>query len=338
MNRARRTMAPKSVALFELITGMWTAQAISVTAYLGVADHMGKEPTDADELARKVGAKPETLYRLLRALTNEGIFDELPGKRFRLTPLGECLRADSPNSVKAMAIFEGQFQWRHWGDLLHSIKTGETAVEKANGGKCMFEVLKEQPEMQKHFDTFMGNISVMEVDAILAAYAFDFDGTVADIGGGTGYVLNAVLASNPRLSGILYDQPQVLKNALATLKKSGRCKLIPGNFFSSVPEGARVYIMKHIIHDWDEEECARILGNIRKVIPADGKLLLMETVITRPGVPHFSKLLDLEMLVAAGGQERTAEEYGELLKKAGFRMNKVVPTAGLTSVIEAQPV
>jgi len=338
IGRVHRTMVPKPVALLELITSMWTAQALSVAATLNLADNMDTEPMDCDTLGKKVGAKPEALYRLMRALTNIGLFEEMPGKTFRLTALGECLKADSPNSVKAMAVFQGQFQWQHWQHLLHSVKTGETAVEKVHNGKCLFDVMKTQPEVQKEFDIFMGNISAMEIGAILAAYSFENAGTVCDVGGGFGSMLLAVLEAHPNLTGILYDQPQVVKGALPALKKSDRCTIKGGDFFENVPAGAETYMMKHIIHDWEEKDCAKILGHIRKVIPESGKLILLETVITKPNVPHFSKLLDLEMLVAAGGMERTADEYRDLLGESGFRLRRVIPTASLASVIEAVPV
>jgi hypothetical protein len=337
-----RKMVPALLAVFELITGMWTAQAIGVAAQLGFADIIGDGTADFAEIARKAGSAPEPTYRLLRALTTVDLFEELPRRRFRLTAFGQCLRSDAPISVRAMAIFQTQHNWSHWGELLHSVKTGETGVAKVRG-ESMFDFMSrpENAEAQKQFDLFMTGVSSFEVSAFVSAYRFDSFKVIADVGGGQGSLLAAILASAPGTRGIIYDQPQVVAKARETFTRAGladRVDIQGGDFFAAAPSGADAYVMKHIIHDWDDEASMKILKHIRKQIPADGRLILLETVVTPPGDRNFSKVLDLEMLVAPGGKERTSEEYAELFASCGFRLERIVPTVTMASVIEAKPV
>jgi hypothetical protein len=340
IGKVHRGLVPRPFAFLEMVTAMWSAQALSVAATLGVADFMGEDPVSVDELARDVKANPDALYRLMRALSNHDVFEEHSGRRFRLTALGRCLRTDSPESMRSMAIFQGQYQWAHWGELLHSVRTGEPTVEKVRGVP-LFDFMAKTPGAQESFDIFMRSVSRVETEAVLAAYSFAGSRTVADVGGGHGTFLAAILGSQPHLQGILMDQAHVVAGAEDELRAGllrSRCKIVPGNFFDSVPKGADTYVMKHIVHDWDEKSVAKILKNIRAAIPKKkGKLVLVETVVPAPNTAHFSKLLDLEMLVAAGGRERTAEEYGELLAESGFRLTRVVATASAASVVEAEP-
>lgn len=335
-----RRMVPPPVALIEMLSGFWISQAISVAAKFAVADHMSEDAAISSRtLAEKVGADPDALYRVMRALSTVGVFAEDSLGNFRLTPLGATLRTDHPQSMRHFSIFQGQINWANWGDLAHCVATGGNAIEHLHGMKS-FEYLSGDRERGDIFDKGMINVSEMELDPILAAYDFSPFKTVADIGGGYGAVLGSILMLNPGMKGILYDLPQTADGARRYLDASGlgsRVTVEGGSFFDGVPGGADAYVMKHIIHDWSDEESILIMKNIRAKIPPTGKLLLLEHVIPEPGVAHFSKFLDLEMLVATTGRERTEEEYRALMAKAGFRLDRIVPTVGLASVIEASP-
>lgn len=336
--KIQRKMVPPNVAAFEMITGMWNAQAIGVLATLGIPDVMKNEDLGYDEIARKVGAHADSVYRLLRALTFVDVVEELPEKKFRLTAIGHTLRSDVPGSARSLAIFQTQYNWSHWGELLHSVKTGEVSVPRVRGGKDLFAFMQEHKDAQAQFDDYMTLVSGMETSAVLAAYSFAGARVIADVGGGHGSLLSQIIEATPDARGILFDQPHVVKEAKLEGELKKRIETRGGSFFETVPAGADVYLMKHIIHDWEESKCVTILKHIREAIPTHGKLVLIETVVTPRGIPHFSKALDLEMLVAAGGRERTAEQYAELFAKCGFRLTRVVPTASVASVIEAVPV
>jgi hypothetical protein len=335
-----RKMVPPEVALLETLAGFMPAQSISVAAKIGLADHMSLEtPTPSKDLAAKVGANEDALYRLMRGLTVAGLFSEGPLGSFRLTPMGATLRTDHPQSMRYFSIYQGQLNWDNWGALEYCVRTGKNAVEHLHGMKS-FEYISGTPERADIFDRGMVNISDSELDPILAVYDFSRFKTIADIAGGLGPVLASILMLNPGAKGILFDLPITVEGAKSFIKSAGlqeRVEIVAGNFFESVPAGADAYIMKHIVHDWSDEEAIQIMKNIRAKIPAGGKLLLMEQVVTGPNEPHFAKYLDLEMMIATTGRERTEPEYRALLEKAGFRLDRIVPTIGLTSIIEASP-
>lgn len=339
VGKVYQKMVPPQIAMFELISSMWTVQSIYVAAELGVADVIKDGEVHFSDIAKEVGAHPQSLYRLLRGLTCSDIFAETKEGYFKLTPMGQCLRTESPNSVRSMAIFQGHYQWTHWSKLMDAVKTGEPVVEDIRG-MPLFDFLQKTPHAQKHFDRFMTTVSKMEMVSVVSAFDFSTFKSIADVGGGHGSFLASILESSPKTNGILFDQSQVVagaEKALVSGHLKNRCEITSGDFFTDVPK-AENYIMKHIIHDWEESKCVKILKNIRRHIPAHGKLLLVETVVTPPGEAHFSKMLDLEMLVNAGGLERTALQYSELFAKCGFKLNRVIPTASLASIIEAVPV
>jgi hypothetical protein len=322
-----------------LLTGYWISQAIHVAAQLGIADLLKAGPQTVAHLAESTGAHARSLYRLLRALASEGIFAEDKQGRFALTPLGECLRSDVPNSQRSMAIMNGEEHYRCWGELLYSVQTGRTAFEKLFG-QPIFHYLAAHPRQARIFDEGMVGVHGAETKAMLDAYDFSRFGTLVDIGGGTGSLLIATLQRHPSLRGILFDRPDVIERARAGVKAAGlenRCTLMGGDFFETVPPGGDAYLMRHIIHDWNDEQCRTILRHCRKVVPATGKLLLIESVIPPGNDPSFAKLLDLTMLVIPGGMERTEAEYRELLASAGFQLERIVPTASVIHVIESLP-
>jgi hypothetical protein len=319
-----------------MLTTYWVSQALYVAAKLKLADRLKDSPRTADELASATGTHAASLYRLLRALASVGVFVEDDRHRFTLTPLAECLRSDVPGSQWAMAVMNGEEHYLSWGELLYSVQTGKPAFEKLFGAG-VFDFLSRDPEKARIFDEAMVGVHGRETAAMLDAYDFSSTRVLADVGGGNGSLLTAVLKRYPGLRGILFDLPGVAERARANLASaglSGRCEVVGGDFFASVIGGADAYLLRHIIHDWDDERAVRILKNVHRAMGDGGKLLLVESVIPPGNAPSFGKLLDLTMLVIPGGKERTEEEYRELFAAAGFRLTRIVPTAAEVCVIE----
>jgi hypothetical protein len=331
---------PPTVALYQKLTGAWVAQAISVVATLGVADALAGGPQGVDALAAAANADAPSLYRVLRALASTGIFAEDEDGRFRLTPQAEPLRSDAPGSVRPFAIMLGEeWNWRPWGELLHSVRTGQPAFEHAYG-TGIFQYMANQPEAAALFDAALTGRSAQDNQAVVAAYDFSVFRTVVDIGGGRGSLLATILLANPDVRGVLFEQAHVIPGARQYLDAAGlgpRCELVAGDFFESVVAGGDAYVLKWILHDWDDERARRILERWRQGMPATGRLLVVETVIPPGNDPSSGKLTDLAMLVWTGGKERTETEFRALLAAAGFELTRVIPTRSSLSVVEAVP-
>jgi SAM-dependent methyltransferase len=322
-----------------LIHGYMTSQAIAVAAKLGIADLLKEEPRTAEELANATKAHTESLNRLLRMLTSVGIFAEDADARFRQTPLSDLLRDDNPQSARGMAIFGSELFWTSWGDLHRTVMTGQPAFPRIHGAS-MFEYLAKHPADAAIFDAAMTSRSSIDLSAVMGAYDFSEFKRIVDVGGGHGALLHGILSVNPKLRGILADQPAVVAGA-ATLRTGSiadRCEVVGVDFFVSVPEGADAYIMKRIIHDWSDEDSLKILRNCRRAIRPNGKLLLIEQVLKPANEPDPGKLMDLNMLVVLGGQERTQAEFAALVRQADFSLTRVIPTTSEMSIIESQPV
>lgn len=331
---------PLDKVLMQMGTGYWVSMPLHLAAKLGIADLIAGGTKSVDDLARKTGTHAQSLYRLLRALASVGVFAEQGERNFVLTPLAELLRSDAPNSMRSVLIMMGEEHFRTWADLEYSIRTGKPAFDKLFG-KPVFEHLAGDPRSAKIFDEAMVGIHGQETQAMLDAYDFSGIATLADVGGGNGSLLTAALQRYPKLRGLLFDRSHVVERAKPLLQQAGvadRCAIVGGSFFESAPSGADAYLMRHIIHDWNNDQSKTILSNIRQVIPANGKLLLVETVIPSGNEPSFAKLLDLNMLVLPGGQERTEKEYRSLFDATKFKLNRIVPTRGGVDVIEALPV
>lgn len=339
-DETRHDGPPPQARMMELIGAPWIAQAIHVVAKLGVADRIAQGMTGARELAAACAVDADALERVLRALSVPGIVRELGDGRYELTELGQTLRSGAPGSVARMAIMLGEdFHWRPVGAMLHSVKTGKPAFDHVFGADAWHHWQKH-PDQAEIFNDAMTEFSRAAAGAIVGAYDFARFRKLVDVGGGHGLLLSEALRKAPRLAGVLFDQPDVVKGAATVLPAdvSGRCQAVGGDFLQSVPAGGDAYMMKHIIHDWDDERCLRILSNVRKVIPADGTLLVIEMVVPPAGAPHFAKLLDLEMLLMTqGGRERTEAEFSALFARAGFELARVVPTPAPVSVIEGKP-
>jgi hypothetical protein len=340
LQRLNRLLAPGGINVFELITGGWTAQAIYVAVKLGIPDQLADGPLAADEVARRVSADPGAMYRLMRALGSQGVLRHRSDDTFKLTATGKALRTGTPGSVRDMALFLGHpLRWEDWGNLLYSVQTGKPSVDKLRG-MPFFEYVETDRDLAEAFNNAMTAGSEFAIYSVLSAYDFTDFPTIVDVGGGHGRLLATVLAKAPDARGVLYDLPTVVDGAGPELKRAGvadRCSVVGGSFFESVPDGGNAYLMKAILHDWSDDDALRILRNIRTVIAPGGKLLLLESVLPERGSADIGMLIDLEMLVAVGGKERTRSEWTDLLSRAGFRLEGVVRTATPVSIIEAVP-
>lgn len=332
---------PPSQRILQMLTGKWIAQAVSVAATLGIADLLKDGPRDVEELAKATSTHADSLYRLLRALTSIEIFAETEGRRFTLTPLAQCLRSDAPDSMRnAARMFGLPLFWRSWGELLQAVKTGETGLKRAFGVTDPFGYFSDHPEDAQVFDGAMTDLSRGRGPAIAEAYDFGRFSKIVDAGGGHGILLMTILRRYPGPRGVVFDLPQVVKGAQAAIAAAGlsdRCETVAGDILESVPSGADAYMMKSIIHGFNEERALVILGNIRRSIHPQGRLLLVEFVVPAGNTPSPGKLADLQMLVMAGGRERTQGEFRDLLAAAGFALGGIYPTASPQSIIEGIP-
>jgi hypothetical protein len=332
VGRVHQRSVPPAAVMMEKIFGAWVAQGIAVAADLKVADALPGGPLPIDELARRVGANPDALARLLRALIGEGVFVRRRDGRYALNALAETLKSDAPMSTAGMARWVGAPEHReHWSRLVDAIRTGEPVLPKLRGMGA-FEYLAEHPKLQAIFNDAMTSMSESAVDAVVAAYDFAPFNTVVDVGGGHGRLLAAIVAATPGIRGVLYDLPQVVEGAPDLLRRFGvadRIRTVDGSFFDNVPDGGDAYIAKTVIHDWADDDAVKILRNIRKAAKPGTTLLLVEFI---------GKWGDMEMLVQVGARERTAEEYRNLYEQAGFQMTRVVPTAGPISLVEGRAV
>ena len=328
---------PPQAILMQMLFGYAPARAISIVAELRIADLLAGGSKTAEELALTTKSHSRSLYRLLRACASVGIFSEGSDKRFSLTPMAEFLRSDNPESLRAFAemLAHGE-QFQTWSALDFSIQTGTPAFDKVHG-MPIFEYYPTHPKSGQIFNDAMTSMSLGSSMAVMQAYDFSGITKLVDIGGGHGFLLASVLEKYPTMKGVLYDTATIVEEAKGLLEKQGvtnRCETVGGNFFESAPSGGDAYMMKHIIHDWNDEGCIAILKNCRKGITEGGKLLVIEMVVPPGNEPSLSKLLDLQMLAVLPGCERTEEEYSALFGAAGFKLTRIVPTMSPYSVIE----
>lgn len=327
---------PPPIAVLQMIGGYWIARMLYEVTNLGIADLIDERPRAASALADATGVHPRALYRVLRALAGVGIFAEDEAGNFHLTPVGATLRRNAPDSMRAMILSELSGEhFDAWTNLAQSIKTSEIAFDHKYG-EDVWAYYAKTPERAAIFNESMTNVSENTNAAVVAAYDFSSIKTLVDIAGGHGSLLAGILNANPHLHGVLFDQPHVVNGAEAKLASlANRCEIVGGNMFEAVPSGADAYMMKWIIHDWNDERSLTILKNIHRAMSENGKLLLIEMVVPPGNDMHFAKLLDVNMLVMTGGCERTETEYAELFAQAGFKLTRIVPTEGPASVIEA---
>jgi O-methyltransferase/methyltransferase family protein len=332
------TPSPAAV-LMNLITGKFMTQAISTAAELRLADELRDGPLTAGELARRAGADAGAVYRLLRALAMAGVFTEGEGRSFSLTPVGDMLRTDVSGSLAGMARFFAQ-PWHHgaWSEMTHSVRTGESAFTQAHGAP-LFQWLGAHPAESEVLSQAMVSLSSVLAQAVVAALDFRRFNRIADIGGGHGALLGAILKAAPEARGVLFDLPGVVAGAGPVLAEAGvadRCEVVGGDAFSGVPRGCDAYVIKHVIHDFSDDDAARLLGHCAAGMSPGGRVLVIETIVPGIGVPSFAKVLDLEMLVMTpGGRERTEDELRELLARGGLALERVVATRSHVSILEA---
>jgi SAM-dependent methyltransferase len=328
-------MGTPSQDLLRMGFGFAVAQALHVAAELGIADLLHDGPRSAEDLALATRTDAAALYRVLRFLASEGVFREDPAGRFAQTELSAGLRADAPDSPRDFIRMINREAYAAWGQLLHSVRTRGTAFEQVFGAP-RFEWLASHPDQAALFQRAM--IALSQGSNEQAAEAYDFAGCkrVVDVGGGHGQLLSAIVMRNPHLSGVLYDLSAGIAAARTGVGGSlPRCDLVAGDFFKSVPEGADIYIMKKVIHDWDDDRAAKILDNCRRAMAPGGKVLVAETIVPPGNDPHPIKLMDLNMLAVTGGMERTQEQYERLFERAGLRLARVIATKSPLSILES---
>ncbi|MEK6233229.1 MAG: acetylserotonin O-methyltransferase [Planctomycetales bacterium] len=330
---------PPAARLMQMIVGHWVTAAIYAATKLKLFDQLHPDAKDSDAVAEESGANPSAVFRLLRALASVGVVEEKEPRRFALTELGDLLREDHPQSMRGMALFQGAPpHWRGWGEFLHSVQTGESAFEHVHG-KGFFDYCETDEEFSAHFNDAMTAMSAGAAASVLDAYDFTGIKRLVDVGGGHGFLIASILQRFPDLQGVVFDLPHVIQGTPSRLEAAGvqdRCETIGGSFLEEVPSGD-AYVLKHIIHDWDDEHSRTILTNIRGALDGDGKVLLIEAVIPPGNDPSLAKLVDLEMLHAThGGRERPEEEFAALFDSAGLVLSRVVPTQSQFSVVEAK--
>jgi len=336
---ARNRRPSPQDAMLDLIGAYWLSQLVLVAARLGLANLLAKGPRTAEALAKECGADAGHLRRVLRALASQGVFAEDARGRFKLTALAQTLRSDRPGSLRDYALMLcDDYNWQAWGALTQGVQHGGVPFEKVFG-QPFFEYLRQHPEKEAAFAASMASTSSVQNEAVARAYPFDRLARLVDVGGAHGHLLATILRRHKKLRGVLYDQTQVVAGAPASgfVTAPGlaeRCEIVGGDFFEAVPAGADGYLMKYILHDWDDARCVRLLGLCRDAMAADGRVLVAEHVIPRGNKPYRGKLLDVMMLVVVTGRERTREEFRDLFARAGLRLRRVYATACPLFVLE----
>jgi O-methyltransferase domain/Dimerisation domain len=334
-----------SAVMFHLIVGFRVSRTIFVAAKLGLADLLKDGPRTSEQLARSTGTHAPSLYRVLRALVSIGVFSGDDEQGFVLTPLGNTLRSDAPGSLRHWAMLVlGNEHYQAWGDLAHSVKTGESAFRHIFGANT-YEYVSQHPEHAKVFNEAMANLTGFYNAAVRDCYSFSGIGKVVDVGGGDGSLVIALLQANPGMKGIVFDLPQVAERAKQRMREAAleeRCEVISGDQFVSVPSGGDIYILSRCVNSFNDARVIQLLKNCRAAMAKKSKLLLIERVLPArledSITAHRAFMSDLNMLVNSGGQERTETEHGALLEAAGFRVTSVVPTESEMSVVECVPV
>lgn len=327
-------------ALFKLIAAPWVSRSIYVFVKLGVVDLLEKEAMDFRQIAEAVKADPEALHRLLQGLAKTGLLTETSPGTFALTKLGECLKSGAPGALRSWALLWGEEYHHAWSELLGAVQTGTTAFDRAYGAN-LYQYLHDNPETAQTYNDAMTGLAELVYPAVVAAYDFSSSRQVVDVGGGCGTLIASILAANPNLKGILFDQPDVVSNASTVLEASGvadRCEIVKGDFFAAVPTGGDTYVLSNILHNWDDERAAAILQNCRRAIAESGTILVVETVLSGKDEPALARVHDLSMLVLTRGRERTEDEFSKLLDRSGFELKRVIPVQPMTCVVEAVPV
>ena len=334
---------PPPFALFGMVTGYYVSRAIYVVARLGIADHLSEGPRRVADLAEGTGTHAPSLKRVLRLLASVGVLTEEADSRFALTAIGDSLRANVPGSMRAAALLFGGVTQQAWGELQHSVETGEPAFHRVFG-MDPFDYMAQHPDEAANFDAAMADFTKHIAAAVVAAYDFSQFRRIVDVGGGNGALLAGILKASPSLAGVLFDLPQVADRAIAPMRELGladRCEIVGGDFFKTVPADGDAYLLKHVIHDWDDDRAAEILKSCRRASGAEAKLLILEGVypprIDQSDESRGAAANDVNMLVCTGGRQRSDAEFRSLYEAAGFRLTRILPTQTPVKVIEGIP-
>ena len=330
--------ASPALQLIQMIEGYWLSQVVYVAAKLGVADHLADGPQTSQALAQEIDADPDALYRLLRACACFGLLSEQPAQTFALTPLGDLLQSNEMGSLRDYAIgVAGPGHWRVLGHLDEAIKSGKPQSQEAHG-MDLWEYYEQHEQESNHFSRTMGYLSQAAALDVLANYDASQSKQIVDVGGSQGMLLTKLLQAAPNAEGVLFDRPNVIEQAREVVKSLGlhdRVTLVSGDFFQEVPSGGDLYLLKQILHDWDDTQCLTILKNVHDAARPQSKLLVVEMIVPDSPEPSLVPLTDLAMLVLLGGRERSGHDYASLLERAGFRLERIISTDGLFSVLEA---
>jgi hypothetical protein len=312
--------------MLQVIANHWFSCCIYVAAKLNIADHLVNGPQTVSSLAAATGCHTASLYRVLRALASEGVFEETAPEVFALTPDATALLSEVPGTIKYFVLAElGDF-YSPWGQLMHSVQTGNIAFDH-HYGTGLWQYYTTHPEEGVNFMQAMTRLTQYTDTAIVAAYDFSGFDTIVDVGGGNGALLMSIIRSFPRVKGTVFDAPYVVERTMAAIadqEMSGRCDAQGGDFFREVPPGADAYMMKYILHDWHEADAILLLRNCCKAMKKGSKLLAIDAVIPPGNTAHPGKLMDINMLVVTGGRERTAAEFQYLFEQAGIQFNRVI--------------
>lgn len=336
-NDMNNQIPPPPVQMMQMITGFWTSCCIYSAAKLDIADHLKDKPQTADQLAEATHSDACALYRVLRALSGVGVFKENVQGQFELTPLGSTLQSDTPGSMKAMAIAQLGDHFNAWGNLMYSIKTGQISFDNIEG-MSVWKYYELHPEEGVNFMKAMSGLTGAVIQHVLPVYDFTGLETIVDVGGGNGALLMAVLDKAPQAKGIVFDEEYVVEETRKILKAKGydkRCDTAAGSFFDFIPANADAYLMKLVLHDWNDEQCVQILTHCYKAMKRGSKLLVLDAVIPEGNEPHPGKFMDINMLAMTGGRERTEKEFAYLFGRVGLELSRVVPThSPMVSIVE----
>ena len=331
---------PSTAMLLRLVNGYQVSQAIHVAAALKLADFVGDHPISVSELGTRVGAQADSLYRLFRALSSVGVFRETEGRCFVATPMSDLLRTNHPQSMWGWAMFVGRpYHWQMWGDLLHSVRTGEDAIHHRHGVD-IWTYRADKPEETAVFNAAMAALSKNAAAAIVAAGDFTRFRRIVDVGGADGALLTVILTACPHSTGVVFDLPHVVRDAVATVSAAGlegRCEISEGSYFDTVPASGDAYILKSVLMDHTDETCVDILRRVRTVIHPEGRVLVIEGLVTAQNDSPRTAFSDLMMLVATGGRERARDEWEAILAAAGLELGAITPTASRFQILEARP-
>jgi hypothetical protein len=330
---------PLPQRMFQMITGFWVTQAVGTFAELGFAEQLAHGPQSARALATKAGTDPDATYRLLRGLASVGVLAQ-DSAQFRLTPLGATLRADAPGSMRDMArTMMAEPHWLPWGKLREAVRTGSRQTGATLGAE-LFEYYDAHPDVRESFFGAMHGLSMLVASEAPKVYDASAHRALCDVGGSAGTIAAGFLRANPQLTGTVFDRPEVVPMATQAIAEAGlaeRCRAVGGDFFAEVP-AADLYVIKHILHDWSDDQCRTLLRNVARSASPGARVLIIEMVVPEDATPSAAPLMDLNMLVLLPGRERTAGQYGELLSATGFRLIDVRPTHSPMQIVVAERV